>query len=344
MQVQRQPDKNRFLAALALQPSSEVPFFEADVAANIVDIVLGRNLDTALLQLEAPDKVEFLQRTGIDIGYLHVRCDAGRKNLPDDKGRMQYVNGTIKSRADFDKLDFIGLDLVRRWIESFLEAADGTGIGCSYALDEAARMARIAIGPTDFAIAMYDNPGFVNELMERMEAFTLAQLECVLEYPVDVLFLTGPVCTNQAPMYSPEMHRQFIFPRIEKMMNLIRPSGIPVVLHTDGDNTQFLDWIVQTGFAGLHPIEPGDGKFDIYQIKRVYGNRICLLGNIDLAGVLTGGTPDEVRADTLEHLDRLSMNGGYICGSSHEVTELVPFENFRAVSETVCSYAVKGES
>ena len=341
MQINRQPDKARFLDALQHRHNEEVSFFEPDIAANIVAEVLEKENRLFLSGLCAKDKVEFLQRAGLDMGYLFVMCEIGRKKQPDQNGHMQYVDGLIKSRADFDKIIIPSLDPVRRIIEEFLEAADGSGLGCIFRLEDAAKLARIGIGPTDFAMAMYDDAAFVHELMDRMEEYTLPLIECVLEYPVDALWTTGPVCMNQGPMYSPQIHNEFILPRIEKMMELVRPSGVPVILHADGDVSAFLDWIIATKFAGLHPIEPGDGLLDIYDLKERYGEKICLCGNIDNAGVLTNGTTDEVRADVLEHLERLSRGGGYVCGSSHEITDITSFENFRALAETICSYKRK---
>jgi Uroporphyrinogen decarboxylase (URO-D) len=70
----------------------------------------------------------------------------------------------------------------------------------------------------------------------------------------------------------------------------------------------------------------------------LYDKKLCFCRNIDNAGVLTNSTPDEVRAEVLEHLERLSSGGGYVCGPSHEITDITPFENFRTLVETICSY------
>ena len=72
-----------------------------------------------------------------------------------------------------------------------------------------------------------------------------------------------------------------------------------------------------------------------FAIKEQYGDRICLWGNIDVAGVLTRGTPEEVRADTIEHMERLAVEGGYIVGSSHDLSENVPLENVYALRDAV---------
>ena len=65
--------------------------------------------------------------------------------------------------------------------------------------------------------------------------------------------------------------------------------------------------------------------------KKEYGADLCLIGNMDLAGVLSFGTPDEVRQDTIEHIDALAPGGGYIVASSHSITDDVPPENYQAM-------------
>lgn len=256
---------------MKLRFTGEVPFLEIYVAENIVNQVMGRSMGGKnMLQLDAPDYVGFLRRTGMDAGYIHAGWKLGRKNKVDETGRVHYVDGTIKSRADFDQIELPSLDPVRRSIEAFLDEIEGTKLGSIYALDEASGLVFTAIGPTDSLTAIFDDPGFVDEFTDRVEEYTLAALEVVLEYPVDALFLTGLRCMNTGPIPSREMHERFILPRIEKMMDIIRSHGVPVFLHSDGDNTAFMEWIIEPGFTALHPIEPSDGSFDIYHLKARY--------------------------------------------------------------------------
>ena len=71
----------------------------------------------------------------------------------------------------------------------------------------------------------------------------------------------------------------------------------------------------------------------INALKEQYKGQITFMGNMDIAGVLAFGTPSEVVADTEEHIERLSMDGRYICASSHSITDDVPPENYLAVIE-----------
>ena len=90
------------------------------------------------------------------------------------------------------------------------------------------------------------------------------------------------------------------------------------------------------GVNALHPLEPL--AMDIEQVKGEYGNKLALLGNIDLGAVLAHGTPQEVIEDTKAHIQKLAPGGGYCLGSSNSVTRDVPIENYRAMIETVMIY------
>lgn len=116
-------------------------------------------------------------------------------------------------------------------------------------------------------------------------------------------------------------------------VELLRRTGVDVTYVV-------IPWI-EMGFAGLHPIEPC-GAFDIHDVKRRYGDRLALLGNIDVHRLLTLGSPDEVRADTLDHLRRLSAGSGYLCGSSHDINADVRLENLAAMIRTICEFRVPG--
>ena len=93
----------------------------------------------------------------------------------------------------------------------------------------------------------------------------------------------------------------------------------------------------------LHPLEPCDGGQNIYEIKKQYGDRLTLHGNIDVAGILLNGTPEEIALDVNEHLKKLAVGGGYIMGSSHDIHAAVPLENFYAMRDTVDAYCFKSK-
>jgi uroporphyrinogen decarboxylase len=77
---------------------------------------------------------------------------------------------------------------------------------------------------------------------------------------------------------------------------------------------------------------------DIFELKRDYGGRLCLVGNIDLGSTLTLGRPEDVEAEVREHIRMLAPGGGYCVGSSNSVTNYVPLPNFIAMLEATFKY------
>jgi uroporphyrinogen decarboxylase len=77
---------------------------------------------------------------------------------------------------------------------------------------------------------------------------------------------------------------------------------------------------------------------DINELKREYGARISLIGNIDLGYTLTLGTPEEVWEEVRQRIRDLAPGGGYAVASSNSVPEYVPFANFMAMREATFEY------
>jgi len=163
-------------------------------------------------------------------------------------------------------------------------------------------------------------------------------METVIGYKPDAVLLGCELCYKDGMMISPELAEKFVLKRMRRQMEYVRSAGIPAILHSDGDNTNVMDEWIRMGFAAIHPLE-NCCRFDIFEVKKKWGDKITLMGGIDLAGVLISGSTREVAADTLRHLDVLSDGGGYICGSSHDINEDVPVENLRAMIRTVSGYS-----
>ena len=108
--------------------------------------------------------------------------------------------------------------------------------------------------------------------------------------------------------------------------------------YINGGADVYLDY----GFQRVATVDLSSGKrtvvVDIYEMKKRYGDRLCLIGNIELATVLATGTPQDVIEDTKMHLRRLAPGGGYCLGSSNSVTSDVPIENYRAMIDTVMEF------
>jgi uroporphyrinogen decarboxylase len=93
-----------------------------------------------------------------------------------------------------------------------------------------------------------------------------------------------------------------------------------------------MDLFIGLGVAGFHPIEKG--AMDIATVKRTYGDRVCLLGNLDL-NILGRGTPEETEQEVLELIRNVAPGGGYILTSGNSLASYLKPECVVAMARAV---------
>jgi corrinoid protein of di/trimethylamine methyltransferase len=77
---------------------------------------------------------------------------------------------------------------------------------------------------------------------------------------------------------------------------------------------------------------------DIEEVKRLYGARVTIIGNIDLHYTLTQGTPEETRQEVKERLQALAPGGRYMLASANSLPQYVKAENVRAMIEALLEF------
>jgi len=334
----RNPDKHRYLKAIAHVQSEEVAFFEQEIDIAVAARILGRPLPWVRpFELPAKDYVQLNLLAGNDMVFWQRVWELGRKNMRDAEGRKHYVDGTLKTRHDLKRITFPDLGELRRGLEEVLEALSGTGMGLVYSPSQTPFIVTTAIGYQDYYEYLLTDPGFIHEFQARVHDYCLRTLDLALGYPIDAVQVGAVLCSKTGPIFSRAMMEEFEFPSLRERIRMAKDRGLPVSIHQDGNVASLYPDFIAMGVDVINPIEPCDGEQDIYRLKETYGDRIALHGNIDL-NLLASGTPEQVRADTIEHLDRLAAGGGYICASSHNITQDIPLENFWAMRDAVHAY------
>jgi len=123
------------------------------------------------------------------------------------------------------------------------------------------------------------------------------------------------------------MFAEFVTPYLTKLVQGIRDAGGYAVKHTDGQLMPILDQIVDSGIHGLHSLDPMAGV-DIAEVKRLYGDRICLFGNVNCA-LVQAGTFDEIEESARYCLEHGGVeSGGFVYCTSNCIFAGVPLENY----------------
>lgn len=339
----REPDKQRIIDAINHFERSDVPLLEIDPDMALVNQILEKDLPFRFhpFELETEDNVELNLRMGNDMLYFSHVWRVGRKEVTDQDGRIHYMDGTIKKREHFNKLLFPDVGELERKLEATCKAIEGTGMGLLCGTQTAAFTAMTAMGYTDFLMNTIEDPDLVMDLIKTIHDYCIREMEVFLQYPMDIMKVGSGIITATGPMVSWEMVEKLEFSFIREQIKIIRDHGKYVFFHIDGKVDTLLPDFIEMRVDVLNPIDPSGGIQDIYEIKKQFGDKITLCGNIDINTVLKDGSPEEVKADVIEHIDKLAVNGGYIVSSSHNLHELIPVENFYAMRDAVFEYEFK---
>jgi len=66
---------------------------------------------------------------------------------------------------------------------------------------------------------------------------------------------------------------------------------------------------------------------DLAEVKRHYGDKLFLRGNVDCTHILPNGTEEDVRRDVRRCIDAAAKGGGFILADSNSMHSNVKTEN-----------------
>ena len=135
------------------------------------------------------------------------------------------------------------------------------------------------------------------------------------ESSLDCFALCSDYCLNTGPFLSPAQFSEFVTPYLKKLIKGYRELGFYTIKHTDGNIMTIIDQLVDSNPHALHSIDPQAGV-DIAKVKILYGNNICLIGNVN-CGLIDTGTEEQV-IESARYALKSGMPGyGYIFSTSN---------------------------
>jgi hypothetical protein len=151
-----------------------------------------------------------------------------------------------------------------------------------------------------------------------------------VELGIDQIIVGGDFAGNRL-IISPECYRTFIVPEVKKLSRIIRQSGRYSINASDGNLWPVIeDYLIECEVDGCIEIDMHAGM-DLGELKRLYGDRITLYGNMDCGNVLSFCTPGEIRRHTINCIEKGWGNGGHIFCASNAISKSISVENYMAM-------------
>lgn len=188
-----------------------------------------------------------------------------------------------------------------------------------------------------FAIRMADERDKVHAEAAAMVDHMLAYAEQLRRRTsLDGFALCSDYCLNTGPFLSPRQFSEFVTPYLARLLQGERDLGFYTIKHTDGNIMPILDQLVQANPHAIHSIDPQAGV-DIAEVKRLVGDRVCLIGNVN-CGLLDSGTEEEV-VENVRYSLRHGMPGcGYIFSTSNCVYTGMRLSRYELMLDTWRQY------
>jgi len=191
------------------------------------------------------------------------------------------------------------------------------------------------VGLDQFVYYMADYPDLIDDLLEVTVNETVAwaeHLPCDLQ--LDAVFLADDIAFHSGPLFNPKWFERAYLPRMARIFRAFHQRGTKVLFHSDGNLYRILDGLVEAGIDALNPIEIQAGM-DVGEIHRRYP-QLLLVGGIDVSHLLVFGSPEEIRGTVKRTLQ--AAEGLIMIGSTTELLDAVPLENFLAMRDAVLGW------
>ncbi len=183
----------------------------------------------------------------------------------------------------------------------------------------------------------YDNESAVIERCEKQGEWITNHTRQLVQLQPDCILIgvSGFMIANPEPIF-----RRLALPTLQSVTRICKDAGVVSHLHCCGPEYALVKIAAEeSDLDSINPLEvPPMGDCDLAQVKREFGSRISLMGNVHTTSVMLRGTPEEVQAASRKAIDDAATGGGFILSTGDQCGRDTPFENIQAMIEVARTY------
>jgi uroporphyrinogen decarboxylase len=137
-----------------------------------------------------------------------------------------------------------------------------------------------------------------------------------------------------------EMFRKIAFPAVKRSIELLSGAGYMTHIHSCGPETRLVEIMAEeTNLTVIDPLEiPPMGNCNLADLKRRFGKKLTLKGNLHTTNTMLRGTPAEVRATARQAILDAGEGGRFILSTGDQCGRDTPPANVYALVEAVETY------
>jgi uroporphyrinogen decarboxylase len=183
----------------------------------------------------------------------------------------------------------------------------------------------------------YDNHQAVVERCEKARQTIVRRTEALVKLEMDFLLVgvSGFMLSNPPPIF-----RELALATLKDITAVCRKAGMPSQIHCCGPEYDLVKISAEeTDLDNINPLEvPPMGDCDLGRLKREFGAKLSLMGNLHTTDVMLRGTPQDVVRASRQAIDDAGAGGGFILSTGDQCGRDTPDANLEAMIETARTY------
>ncbi len=185
----------------------------------------------------------------------------------------------------------------------------------------------------------YDDPGRYEGMVDERIAAAEERFHRIMALDVlpDFLCVGG---SGTLVFQTVDIFRKIGLPVVKRVIELATDAGMPTQIHSCGPEKELVRIMAEeTSLTAIDPLEPPPmGDCDLAELKRLYGDKIVLKGNLHTTDVMLYGSVDDVIAASKKAIDDAGEGGGFILSTGDQCGRDTPLENLHAMVDTARTY------
>lgn len=345
-------NRQRFHATLNYQPVDRVPFWSFGAwpetlerwglegySPDTFDLAQGIDISNVIGHLFFPNPPfahEIVQEDDTHVLYINHEGILMREMKQHAYSSMpQFVKFPVETREEFrsfwsqrmqpDMSARMGADWKQQIIN--LQNQDVPLLICSDRWGGFFGPLRNLTGVERLCMLFYDDPDFVEEMMDADADFIISMMDQILDVvSIDGYIFWEDMCYNTGPLLTPKLARKYMLPRYLRVVEHLKSRGVPWIgLDSDGKIDELIPIWMDAGIDYLYPFEVQCGM-DVNKVRKEFGRDLRIVGGINKRALITG--PETIDAE-IDRVRPLMDDGGYIPMPDHSIPPDVSFDNYR---------------
>ncbi len=183
---------------------------------------------------------------------------------------------------------------------------------------------------TEIMVLCYEEPELVETVLKKTTEFLIKYAKAFKEAGADGIAIAEPA----AGLLSPGLIAEFSTPYVKQIRDAVEDDSFMILYHNCGNAVPLLDNIKEIGAAGYS----FGNAIDIEEALKVMPGDSIVIGNIDPAGIIRNGTPEQIREETLALMERCCKYPNFVVASGCDIPPNTSLENIEAFFGAVVEF------